>query len=327
MPPELFPGVDDPLRPRTVVSWYCLQMPRQQNTPDALNRYYLYIARTKIDGQLAVYAGGRLVYRSDGNLLWNGSNHPLWLALDKAHGSGPPDSLMLRIERLRATGGAVSSIWLGRQDEIGWRYRMRDMLQIQLPLMTSAAFLAVGVFALFVWIRQKSASRKPDSLYLLFFAMSLAAFFRSLHFYVGQFELPLPDQWLGWLTVSSLFWLIATSHFLLVRLHRRPQPWLSRIVIGITALVSLITLPVLSAVLPGASELSRIISLVLLGMGFGVAFSGLSNARQAGSGEALLLASWGVVGMLLGVHDWLLQNNRSAWKAAISASMSAPACF
>ncbi|MBH2009951.1 MAG: hypothetical protein I8H71_09660 [Xanthomonadaceae bacterium] len=309
VPSELLPGVDDPLRPRTVVSWYRLQVPRQHDAPDALNPYYLYIPRSKIDGQLAVYASGRLVYRSSGNLLWNGSNHPLWIALDKTQNAGLPDSLLLRIERLRATGAAVSSVWLGRQDEIGWRYRMRDMLQVQLPLMVSAAFLAVGLFALFVWIRQKLASRQPDSLYLLFFAMSLASFFRSLHFYVGQFKLPLPDQWFGWLTISSLFWLIATSHFLLLRLHGRPRPWLSRAVIGITALVSLVTLPLLSTVLPGASEMARVIYLVLLGMGFCIAISGLRNARQAGSGEALLLASWGVVGMLLGVHDWLLQNN------------------
>ena len=133
--------------------------------------------------------------------------------------------------------------------------------------------------------------------------------FRSLHFYVGQFKLPVSDQWFGWLTISSLFWLIATSHFLLVRLHRRPRAWLSRTVISITALVSFITLPVLSAVLPSASELARTICLVLLGMGFSIAISGLRNARQAGSGEGLLLAAWGVAGMLLGVHDWLLQNN------------------
>ncbi|ABM39376.1 sensor histidine kinase [Polaromonas naphthalenivorans] len=309
VPPELLPGVDDPLRPRTVVSWYRLQVPRQQDAADALNPYYLYIPRWKTDGQLAVYASGRLVYRSSGNLLWNGSNHPLWIPLDKARSAELPDSLLLRVEHLRATGAAVSSVWLGRQDEIGWRYRMRDLLQVQLPLMVSAAFLAVGLFALFVWIRQKAASRAPDSLYLLFFAMSLASFIRSLHFYVGQFKLPLPDQWFGWLTISALFWLIATSHFLLVRLHRRPQPRLSRAVIGITALVSLVTLPLLSAVLPGASELARVIYLVLLGMGFAIAISGLRNARLAGSGEGLLLASWGVAGMLLGVHDWLLQNN------------------
>ncbi len=309
LPPELMPDVDDPLNPRTVVTWYRLQVPRQHATGDPPGPHYLYLPRWKTDGQLAVYASGRLVYRSSGNLLWNGSNHPLWIPLLGTRSAEQPDSILLRMERLRATGAAVSSVWLGRQDEIGWRYRMRDLLQIELPLMVSATFLAVGLFALFVWIRQKAASRKPDSLYWLFFAMSLASFLRSLHFYVGQFKLPLPDKWFGWLTISALFWLIATSHFLLVRLHRRPRPWLSRAVIGITAAVSLVTLPVLPSVVPGAPEMARVIYLVLLGMGFAIAFSGLRAARQAGSGEAMLLASWGVVGMLLGVHDWLLQNN------------------
>ena len=226
------PGIDDPLNPRTVVTWYRLQLPRQQATANQSSPRYLYIPRWKTDGQLAVYVSGRLVYGSNGNLLWNGSNHPLWITLHETQSAALADSILLRIERLRASGAAVSSVRLGRQDEIGWRYRMRDMLQIQLPLIVSAAFLAVGLFALFVWLRQKLASREPDSLYLLFFAMSLASFIRSLHFYAGQFKLPVPDQWFGWLTISSLFWLIAASHFLLVRLHRRPQPWLSRAVIG-----------------------------------------------------------------------------------------------
>jgi len=309
LPPELIPDIDDPRNPRTVVTWYRLQIPKQKAMADRSSPRYLYIPRWKTDGQLAVYADGRLVYRSTGNLLWNGANHPLWIPLYEAQSAQLPDRIFLRIERLRATGAAVSSVWLGRQDEIGWRYRLRDLLQIQLPLMTSAAFLAVGLFALFVWVRLKLASREPDSLYLLFFFLSLASFFRSLHFYVGQFKLPLPDSWFGWLTISSLFWLIATSHFLLIRLHRRPRPWLNRVVIGITAAVTVVTLPVMPSVLPGAHELARITYLVLLGMGFSVAISGLRAAREAGSGEAKLLASWGVVGMLLGVHDWLLQNN------------------
>ena len=309
LPPELIPGMDDPLNPRTVVTWYRLQAPGHQATSDRASPRYLYIPRWKIDGQLAVYVGGRLVYRSNGNLLWNGANHPLWIPLYEAQSAELPSHILLRIERLRATGAAVSSVWLGRQDEIGWRYRLRDMLQIQLPLMTSAAFLAVGLFALFVWVRLKWASREPNLLYLLFFTLSLASFFRSLHFFVGQFRLPLPDNWFGWLTISSLFWLIATSHFLLIRLHQRPRPWLNRVVIGITAAFTLVTLPVLSSVLPGASVMARLIYLVLLGMGFSVAISGLRAARQAGSGEAMVLASWGMVGMLLGVHDWLLQNN------------------
>ena len=178
--PEFLPGVDDLRRPRTVVSWYRLQMPWQKDGPDnAFDPYYLYIPRWKTDGQLAVYVNGQLVYRSNGNLLWNGSNHPLWIPLDKTQSAALSDRIVLRIERLRATGAAVSSVWLGRQDEIGWRYRMRDVLQIQLPLMTSAAFLAVGLFALFVWLKQKLASRQPDWLYLLFFVMSLASFFAA----------------------------------------------------------------------------------------------------------------------------------------------------
>ncbi len=304
LPPQLVPPGNDTPRPRTVVTWYRVQLPPLAPSPEPR---YLYVPRWKTDGQIAVYGDGRLLYQSHANRLWNGSNHPLWIPLDETADAAPPRVLVLRIERLRATGGAISSLWLGSEAAIGWRYRVRDALQIQLPLMTSAAFLAVGLFALSVWLRQRRGS-PSDSLYLLFFIISVVSWVRSLHYYVGRHRLPLSDEWFGWLTVNSLFWLIASAHLFLVRLHRRRQPWLDRAVLGLAAAAGIFTLPLFDT-WPGATVLAPLAYLCVLAMG-GVAFGfGLANAWRAGSRDGLLLAGWSLLGLLMGVYDWLLQNN------------------
>ncbi|WP_411883183.1 ATP-binding protein [Polaromonas sp. YR568] len=303
--PQLVPSSGDALGPQTVVTWYRVQLPAL--APSREPRY-LYVPRWKTDGQIAVYGDGRLLYQSHANRLWNGSNHPLWIALDETAGAAPPHTLVLRIERLRATGGAVSSLWLGDEAAIGWRYRVRDALQIQLPLMTSAAFLAVGMFALAVWLRQGRGS-PGDSLYLLFFSISVFSWLRSLHYYAGQHRLPVSDEWFGWLTVNSLFWLVAGAHFFLVRLHRRRQPWLDRGVLGLSLAVGAFTLPLFANTWPGATVLAPLVYLFLLAVGTAAFGFGLRNAWRARSRDGLLLAGWSLLGMAAGVYDWLLQNN------------------
>lgn len=314
LPPQLTPApVADALGPLTVVTWYRASLPALPALPPSAQRRHLYIPRWKTDGQIAVYGDHKLLYQSHANLQWNGSNHPLWIPLDATAGAAAPKTITLRIERLRGTGGGISTLWLGDEAALGWRYRVRDLLQTQLPLMSSAAFLAVGVFALLVWLR-----RQGGALYLLFFIMSLASYVRNLHYYAGQQRLPVSDDWFGWLTVNALFWLVATAHFFLLCLHRHARPWLNRMVIGITVAAGIITLPAFAemvcalwpaAPLPNATVLAPLIYIFLLAMGVTAFVCGFRSARRARSNDGLLLAGWGLLSMLLGVYDWLLQNN------------------
>ena len=326
--PQLIPAGDDVTSPQTVVTWYRVQVAARPASP---NPQYLYIPRWKTDGQIAVYGDGRLLYQSHANLLWNGSNHPLWIALDETAGASPVQTIVLRIERLRTTGGAISSLWLGSEAAIGWRWRVRDALQIQLPLMTSAAFLGVGMFALSVWLRQRRASEgaSPEgaSLYLLFFVISVVSYIRCLHYYVGQQRLPISDEWFGWFTVNSLFWLIAAAHFFLVRLHRRQQPWLDRSVLTLTAAVGAFTLPVFASAWPGATVMAPLAYLFLLVMGITAFGCGLVNARRVQSRDGMLLAGWSLLGMAMGVYDWLLQNNHVSVEGSFLGSYANVGAF
>lgn len=291
---------DDPSSPLTVVTWYHLQVPALAHASEPR---YLYIPRWKTDGQIAVYGDSRLLYQSHASMEWNGWNLPLWIALDETAGTLAPRTILIRVERPRKSGGGISSVWLGEENSLVWRYRVRDVLQVQLPFMSSAAFLALGLFSFFVWLRQRE-----QSLYLLFFCVSLTSYLRSMHFYMGAERLPISDDWFSWLTVNSLFWMIATVHFFLNYLHRRPPVWLNRTVIGVTVVISIATLPLFEA-LPNIYILSALAYVVLLAMGTAVATVGLQKSLAVRSRDGIFLASLGLLGMLFGLYDWLLQNN------------------
>jgi signal transduction histidine kinase len=302
MPRRLLPGAPDDAvaRQRTIVAWFRLQVPA---LPVADSPRYLYIPRWKTDGQLAVYGDGRLLYQSHASVRWNGWNIPLWIALNETAGAATPREILLRIERPYDSGGGLSSVWLGEAQGLDWRFRVRDLLQVQLPYLGSAAFLAVGLFSLFIWFRLRQ-----ETVFLLFFLVSLASFFRTLHFHVGENRLPVSDEWFTWLTVNALYWMCFSVHFFLNVLHGRSRPWLNRLVAGVCLGVGLVSLPVFPG-LPGVYEMSHLLYIVLLVIGTTVAVVGLRQSRRVGSRDGVLLGLWALVGMAFGAYDWLLQNN------------------
>jgi signal transduction histidine kinase len=285
----------------TVISWYRLHV---EGGSFAAGTLYLYVPRWKAVGRIAAYADGQLVYQSDSNLVWNGNNHPLLVALNATAGGAPPKTVMIRVNRLRSEDGALSTLWIGTAEALDWRYQIRKFLQGQLPFMGSAAFLAIGFFALAIW-----SARRREWLYLLFFLMSVVAFIRNLNYYVGQERLPISDVWFGWLTLNSLFWLLLTAHFFLVRLHRIRQPWLTAGLVGLTAIGGVVTFPN-SALLPAIATLAPLGCFVLIGAATLILIAALRNSWISKSSESRLMAGWGYFCVNCSVYDWLLQENR-----------------
>ncbi|WP_210731986.1 ATP-binding protein [Hydrogenophaga sp. PAMC20947] len=211
--------------------------------------------------------------------------------------------ILLRVESPRDSGGGISSVWLGDSDSLNWRYRLRYFIQVQLPSASSAAFLAVGLFSLFVWFRLRAETE-----YLLFFCISVASFLRTLHFYVGEDKLAISDAWFTWVTINSLYWMLLTTHLFLNYLHRRPLIWLTPTVSGITLGIGVLTLPVFAEFF-NAYALSPLVYVALLLMGSLVGGIGFYQSHQAHSRDGTLLSTWALAGMVLGGYDWLLQNN------------------
>jgi signal transduction histidine kinase len=297
-PPEWEPGVDaSPQRIATRVTWYALKVPP---LPDDGRQLYLYIPRWKSDGSLAIYADGRLVHQSHANLQWNGSNQPIWFALPRSDVSHPPRTLDIRLQHVRGIGGAFSSVWIGNYRQLAPRYYMREIFQVGLPAFSVVAFLATGVFALFVWF-----SRRNESIYLLYFSMSVVCFLRMLHTFVGVHPLIVSDAWFGWITVNSLYWMLTVLHLFAAELHGVRQPRLTRAILVNAGGWTIATLPGLL----DPTLISALVYINVIVLGVLVAINGVRLSIKSRSRFALLVSVWCVVTLLAGVYDLALQQN------------------
>lgn len=284
----------------TRTSWYHFQFdPARPAPPDS----YLFVPRWKTDGEIAIYLDGRLFYQSHANLQWNGSNRPLWIPLEDAAETTPPREILIRIRHVRGMGGALSSMWIGDYSQLGAAYLVRNFFQTELPYIGSAMFLATGVFAFFVWLR-----RRRETPYLLFVAMTIVVFLRVMHSYMGMDRLPVSDAWFGWFTVNSVAWMVLVVHLFLLRLHHYRQPLLTAALVTISVASGLITLPAFAGTFD-ATVIAPVIYITVATLG-ALAFSiGLYRSWQVQSREGVVLAGWGLLSVLLGGYDILLQNN------------------
>jgi len=286
---------------RIVTDWYRLDLAGLQLSAEAV---HLYIPRWKTIGQLAIYGDGKLLYQSEGSLVYNGYNHPLLLQLNGAAGVPAPASVLLRIDRLQASGSALSTVWVGTARQLAWRYQVRTFLQNQLPFVGVSAFLALGLFSLAIWCK-----RRHESLYLLFFSTSAAAFVRMQHYYIGGNYLPLADVWMQWITVASLMWLIVLVNSFMERLHKRPLRWLTPCLVGITLATNVLTLPGLLELLPDLVLITPLLYLLMLPLAVLISVDALRNALRTRSREVWLMAGWFVATIALSAYDLALQNN------------------
>ncbi|OWQ49144.1 histidine kinase [Roseateles noduli] len=260
----------------------------------------LYGARIKTDGTIAVYADGHLVHRAqEQGPLWNSTRTPLWVSLEPPEDGHPVREFLIRLEHTSRSQVAVSSLWLGPVDALRARYHLRAWLQLELPAILGAGFAAIGVFALFVWIR-----RPHETGYLLFFNLAATSYLRGLHFYVS---LPIANDAFAWLTVNSLFWLVTVVHFFLRSLHGQPMRGMTRALVTVTVLVGIATLP-LPGLLPNTPRVTPLLYLVVAGMGIVVGTAGARAAWKSSREGRLVAAGIGAC-VLLGMSDWALQNN------------------
>ena len=288
------------LLPPTTIGWYRIPVSGAAQLPKP---WYLYLPRWKSEGTIAIYNGSRLIYQSHANLLWNGWNHPLLIPLDDTSTTQTPHEILIRIQYFQGVGSALSSIRVGSYDALSWRFQTREWLQITLPYLTGAAMLVLGIFTFFVWIKHPQ-----QKLYLLFFGISIASFLRTLHYHMGLDRLPISDKWFGWMTISSLFWLVFVTHLFICHLHQRWQPWLTRTMLVLTVTISLMTLPLFTTFIK-ADTIAPLAYLSLLVMGNLLFATGVRNCWLSKTRAGLILAAWGLISIQFGVWDWLLENN------------------
>ncbi|MEP6823626.1 MAG: ATP-binding protein [Ramlibacter sp.] len=283
------------------VAWVRIALPpAAQALPAEALRFYA--PRWQTIGQVAVYAGDRMVFRSGAGPVWNGFNHPLWLPLASASDEAPT-TVLVRIDHLRSAGAALSTIWVGDEAGLGQRRWLREWLQAGVPYIASTTFLVIGFFAGAVWLVRR------ESAYGIFSVLSVLFFLRCLHYHLGLEPLPVPEDWFGWMTVHSLSGLVVTTYFFGFRLHAKRYLRLERILIALVLLAAVVTLPFLT-VLPQVSLITPLAYLLMMVATVGLSAMGVWSAWRARSGDAMLVAVWNSMAVPTAAHDFLLQNLR-----------------
>lgn len=278
-----------------VTTWLRIRLAELQGTKGAT---HFYLIRWLAAGQIAVYADGQLRYRSTGSNVWNLFNHPaLLLPLNLSADSPPPRTLLIRLDSLPAPEAAISSFYAGDSDSLVEMAAGRDWLAYQLPFMSSAAFLAVGLFSLAVWV----VRRHPTS--LLLFVIAVTGAIRRWHFQLGPEKLIVSDAWFIWLTLNALMWQLLALHHFMQLLHGRLMRRLSWLMLGIAVVFSLITLP-FASLLPSLMVFRPYAHLLLIGMGTVVTATGLWHSWRSPSPDAKMLSFALLISYVFGFYDW-----------------------
>lgn len=258
-----------------------------------------YLPRWLAAGKLAVYADGQLIYRSPGSPVWNLFTHPaLLLPLSRGVDGAMPKTLLLRLDLLSGQNAALSSFYVGDATLLTRMATDRDWLAYQLPFMCSAAFLAVGLFALVVWL-----TRRRELAYLLLFFIAVLSLVRRWHFHVSLAQLSISDAWFIWWTLNALLWQVVAEHYFMVLFHRRSQPWLNHTLLILGVIFSLATLPVVS-LFPSMLWFRPYAHLILIGIATVVVFVNLWSAFRSSSREAQWLSGAVLLTFIAGMVDW-----------------------
>nr|WP_315429702.1 ATP-binding protein [uncultured Albidiferax sp.] len=280
------------------VTW--LQV-RLDGLPATRGGLVLYLPRWQTIGRIAVYGDDQLLYRSSGDVVWNGFNHPLWVPLD-SNGMGPrPQLLRLRIDSLANAGGTISSLWVGEAADLQPRYRLRRMLQTGVAEVMGMAFLGLGGFALAVWVLRRERT------YLLFALFTLLWVLRSQRFLVGLEPLAIPSAWFGWMTINSGNALLVTWYAFMTTLVPTAPRWLLRALLGLLLVSSAVTLPLITN--PGwIAALAPLPYLVTNLAGIPATLLMAWAAWRYGGREGLVAASIGLLHLPVAWHDWAMQS-------------------
>jgi len=281
------------------IAWYRFELNSVQQA--YAGGLFFYLPRWQTVGQVEVYGDGRLLWRSEGDPVWNAFNQPVWVDLDPP-GQTRPHVLLLRMDSVPGLGGGISSAWIGTEDALRWRYQIRKGMQSDVLLAASVAFGVLGLFALSVWWR-----RRHESLYLLCFFASMCFVARYTHL-IGPLNTSLiSSAWFGWITVNSMSWLITVILLFNYRLCGKTYRWLEYGMFACIAVHGLLTLPWLASS-AGIASLAIYAYLILTFFAAPASVLSMYASWKARSAPALVVASIGMVGFPLAVHDMMLQN-------------------
>ncbi|WP_246475223.1 sensor histidine kinase [Diaphorobacter ruginosibacter] len=291
------------------VLWYRMQLPAEALDGMA-EGVRLYLPRWQTVGTLGVYVGGRLAWQSgggDGDRLWNGFNHPVWIDLGGLARPGGPAQVHVRMASLPGVGGMLSSLWAGPAQELLPSWRWRTFWQTSLVSYWRAGFLMLSLFALALWFKYRRSRRDEVRLFLLFFVMSACQSVAALLFLVDDEGLDVDFAWFSWLTLVALLAALVCMFHFLCRVQGQHWPRLGRALPLYLGVVAVLTLPTWwSAYLALVPLLRLLLAPAVLALLVAVAV----GAWRLRSRSSLMLAVWAAMVPPIGLHDMAMQSYR-----------------
>jgi signal transduction histidine kinase len=274
--------------------WYRVQLSDVEQRNLAI--YIPRVRWPRNQGALEVIVNGASLDSS--GIVWNS---PVLLNIPRSALAGTK-ALEVRVglSLERGQSGGISNLWVGPAEELSVRKAWREFFQQRIPQVSGISFGIVGVFALIFWF-----ARRNESAYLLFAIAAALNLLRNAHYYFINPESFGDAFW--WMTINSLAWTMLAAHLFAVRLHGQHFP---RTELGLMAGTALVSLGSLFAVLSGVTieRWGPLTYLAQIVIGILVPTLSTIGAWRARSKMALLLAGILWLNVVLGVHDFLLQN-------------------
>jgi signal transduction histidine kinase len=284
----------------SITTWYRIEAPAGSIVPDASG---IYLPRWNTWGSLAVYVEDTLVYSSLDDRALPGFNQPLLVRIPAGLDVQGTVPIVIRVDSPRVIGSVVSTVWVGPFAELQQMFAARRWMQTRIPEISAAVMLSLGIFAFCFWL-----VRRHETGFLFFSLLTALYFLRNLRLFAADW--PLSEQWVGWIVVHSQGLMAVLAYLLAMRTMNRRHPLAERLLIGLMVTLAVLSIP-WSEQTRSIAVLSALTYLVQIVASMGMSASTTYEAWRARSHEGALFAATMWLGLIFGVHDWLVQISRA----------------
>ncbi len=283
------------------VLWYRLTLPAEALVPTPQGTR-LYIPRWQTIGTVAIYVDGVVAWQARGSRVWNSFNYPVWIDLAGKYPPGTSPVVHIRMASQQGVGGALSTVWAGNAEHLAPGWHVRNLVQRFLLAFARGAYLVLGIGSLAVWAVM--GRRRADSMFLVFFLMSVFHGLSTLQYLMGEESIGIADDWFSWLTLVGTLGSTLCAFYFLGVIQNWSHPRVGWVLACYAVVICVVTLPTWGIDQTGILPLLR---LTLVPPSVLVLVVALLGAWRQRNWPNILLAVWIVASFPVGFHDLGLQ--------------------
>lgn len=270
----------------------------------------------KLSMNADLWVNGMLVGRigSMGDRLTRHWNKPLLFPVPEAVWVQGDNRVHIRVKALAGQDGGLGRIWIGPADKVAEIYDARALWQIKLAVIADVSIFALGVFFLFIWVRER------QEVHYGYF--SFGTFFWGVaNTNMVLTDPPLPDLAWEWLVHVTLIWGLLLVGFFGFRFGgvRLPRLEKAGLVFAVIAAVTLVLVSERWRVQADAALL-----LPVIGIGAGGMIVAIKKVKRGHLHDYLLFGIASLATLSMGAHDWFLKAGFLTYDHAYALPFLAP---